>query len=584
MNSWRKAVQNNAMYYLLGVGLLLLLVFISAGYLLNPAVQVDNLRTLLSVMIAAQASVLAIIISVTLISTQLVATRYAPRMATLPFRTYLFKGAFFLFAVSIIVDVFLLIGATTAITPFYSSVLFVAVALFFSVLLFLYFFVRGMVAHTSPENLVTLFTETISADEYLTQSRALADAPEQNAHPLQQLYRFIMSALSRNEHGTARAALDQYQQYASRIRDELDDNGVFDDEQLGCNDELFGPVLTEHLHSLTIHAAEKDESQVLRSAIDAQVALGTQGMVIGQWSRVPGQALRGLRRTIIEAPVNAEDHVTLNRVWPAVAELMLEETNYEQHRVLLSGKNLINGRLASSLRQSNEPRWYNDALRQFFADLCESHTWSLKKLAYIPGFDHIDLNKDPSIQNMPMSDFVYQVRYSKDAVIEATSIFLEFRIDEGFWPATAGNFHTEWKELCITAASNGAEDHAVQLCQTLIEMAFIENLHRPYEQQTSRPFGVEQDEEQDRDYLYWVRDLATIQEETSSAVVEQAFDNILAYDYEEGPTPIQLYGENDEVEDRYYFPNLSLQGNRALNTYSPYPDLLEELRKRSLQE
>lgn len=582
MNSLRQAVRKHPMYSRLGGGVLLLI--FGAGYLLNPVVQIDNLRTLLSVMIAAQASVLAIVVSVTLISTQLVATRYAPRMAILPFRTQLFKGAFRLFAVSIIVDVFLLVGVTTTTTPLYSGVFFVAVGLFFSVLLFLYSFVRGMVAHTSPENLVTLFIETISADEYLTRSEELADAPEENAHPLQPLYRFIMSALSRNEHGTARAALDQYQQYASRIMDELDDNGVFDNDSLDCGDELFGPVLTEHLHSITIHAAEKGESQILASAVDAQVALGKQGMTIGRWITVPGQALRGLRRTTIEAPVNEEDHVTFNCTWPAVAELMLEETNYEQDRVLLSGKKLISGRLVSSLHQSNKPRWHTDALRRFFDDLCEAHTTVLKHIDDGPGFDGIDLDKDPCMHEMPASVRMRQARFSRDAIFDATSTFLQFRIDEDFWPATTGNFRTDWKDLCIAAASNSPDDHAIHLCQALVEMAFMENLHRPYEQPTSRLFGVEQDEEQDTDYLYWVGELVSILEETSSPVVEQAFDNILQYDYEEGPTPVRVVRENEEVEEQYYFPNLSLQEFRALNTYSQFPGLLEELRKRSLQE
>gem|GEM_PF-5159999 len=505
-------------------------------------------------------------------------------MATLPFRTPLFKGAFLLFAISIIVDVFLLITATTTTTALYAGVLFVAVGLFFSILLFLYFFVRGMVAHTSPENLVTLFTETISSEEYLTRSQALADAPEQNAHPLQQLYRFIMSSLSRNEHGTARAALDQYQQYASRIMEELNDNGVFDDDSLDCGDELFGPVLREHLHSISIHAAEKEESQILSSAVDAQVALGKQGMGIKQWISVPGQALQGLRLTIIEAPVNSEDYMTFNCAWPAVAELMLEETNYEQHRVLLSGRNLISGRLAPSLNRSNEPQWHTDALRRFFDHLCKAHTTVLEQIAGGPGFNDIDLNKDPSRHEMPALDSVKQARFSRDAILEATSTFLQFRINEGFWPATAHNFRAKWEDLCIAAASNGAEDHAVQLCQVLVEMAFIENLHRPYERATSRLFILEQDEQQETDYLYWMDRFASIQEETTSPVVERAFDNILQYEYKEGPAPIRTFGKDDDAEELYYFPHLSLREYRALNTHPQFPELIKEFRKRSLQQ
>lgn len=582
MSSWQKVFSDNLLYSLLSGWILILLVF-GLGYQLNPTLQSNNLRTLLSVMIGAQASILAIVISVTLISTQLVATRYAPRMATLPFRTPLFKGAFLLFAISIIIDVFLLVAVTPAISPPYSGGLFVAIGLFFGVLLFLYSFVRGMVEHTSPENLVTLFTETISADEFLRRSQALTDAPEQNAHPLQPLYRFIMTALSRSEHGTARAALDQYKQYSSRIMSELDDLGVFNDDALNCEEQFFGPVLTEHLHSITIHAAENGESHILTSAVDGQVDLGKQGMGIGKRIRVPGQALQGLRQTIIDAPVNTEDQVTFNRAWPAVAELMLEETEYKQHSVLLSGKNLINGRLASSLNQSNEPRWHTGALREFFEDLCEAHTTTLENIGDGPGFDDIDLSKHPSMHDMPASDLVEQARHSLDAILDATSTFLQFRIDEGFWPATEGNFRREWKKMCISAASSGAEDHAVQLCQALIEMAFVENINQPYEQYHGNLFIVEKDEDPDTDFLYWVRELAEIREETSSPVVERAFDNILQYNYQEGPTPIQVAGRDSKVEKQYYLMSLSLEEHRALNTYSQFPENLQELRARTLE-
>jgi len=551
------------------------------GYLLNPSVQVNNLRTLLSVLIGSQASVLAIVISVTLISTQLIATRYAPRMATLPFRTPLFKGAFLLFAMSIILDVFLLVGVTGPTSSLYSGLLFVAVGLFFGVLLFLYSFVQGMVAQSSPENLVTLFTETVSSEEYLDQSEDLADAPEQNAHPLQPLYRFIMAALSRNEYGTARAALDQYHQYASRIMSEFDEQGVFGDDSVDCKRELFGPVLKEQLHLITIHAAENDESQILSSAVNTQVSIGKQGMELDIGRLVSGAALSGLRSTIIEAPVSTDDYVTSNNAWKGVGELMLEESNYDQDRVLLSGKNLIRGRLGSTLQQSSEPRWHADAFHELFSDICEAHTNVIGNIADGPGFGDIDLNNNSSGEDAPASDLPDQARYSRDAILEATSTFLKFRVNQEFWPVTAGNFRREWQNLCIAVEGIGAEDHAVQFCQALIEVAFIENLNRPYGNSQNTSYLFESDP--DSDYMYWTRQLESIQEKTANPIVERAFDNILRYEYEEGPTPIRFAGETDEVEEQYYFPNLSWQEDGALNTYAEFPGLIEELRERSIE-
>lgn len=564
-----------------GTGVFLILGFV-AGYLLDPVIQADTLRTLLSVMIGAQASVLAIVVSVTLISTQLVATRYAPRMATLPFRTPLFKGAFLLFAGSIVLDVLLLVEVLPASSPFFGGLLFFAVGLFFAILLFLYFFVRGMVATTSPENLVTLFTETISTDEYLSKAQALADAPGRNAHPLRPLYRFVMSALSKGEHGTASAALGQYEDFALEIMNDLGERGTFSDDSLDCGSELFGPVLKEQLHEIAVHAAEQDESRIIASAVDIQVALGKRGMEFGGKTHAPGQALSGLRHTAIDSPVTTEDYNTFNLAWPAVAELMLAEVQYEQHTVLLGGSNLINDTLGSALERSNEPNWHGTALRELFDDLCEAHLTVLKNIAKDHEFDDIDLSKDPTTHEMPASDRVEQARFSRQAIEGASSTFLQFRIDEGDYPLPAGNFRRELKTLCVSVADQGAEDQAVRLCQMVIEIAFFENINAPYEPHGAAKSGIFT--ETSTDSLFWARHLAEIRTETDAPIVDRAFENVLQYDYREGSAPLRVFGADDETEDEFYFSSIVPDDSRALNTYSNYPDLVRELRELSEQQ
>ena len=132
MTSWVRAIKSNLIYFLGGAAFLIVLSI--AGYLLTPVFPVENLDTLLSVMIGSQASILAIVISVTLISTQLVATRYAPRMATLPFRTPLFKGTFALFVVSILLDTVLLLAIEIGRYSLYMAVLNRHTAMEFTVL------------------------------------------------------------------------------------------------------------------------------------------------------------------------------------------------------------------------------------------------------------------------------------------------------------------------------------------------------------------------------------------------------------------------------------------------------------------
>ncbi|WP_336021824.1 DUF2254 family protein [Halobellus salinisoli] len=574
-SSWREVLKEN--YTSIFGATLLLIILGVTGYFLSPVFPRENLDTLLSVMIGAQASVLAIVISVTLISTQLVATRYAPRMATLPFRTPLFKGTFALFSASIILDSILLLGAAEAMNPFYPAVFAVALGLFVLVLLFLYFFVRGMVAISSPESLVTLFTETVSPGEYLSKCSDLADSPEKNAHPLQPLYRFIMSALSSGEYGTAKSALDQYEQFASETLTELDDDEVFSDPSVECKEQLFGPVLKEHLHSITIHAAEKDESQIVSAAIDAQVRLGKEGMSENRNQRIPRQALWGLRKTIMQSPVNGDDIVTINRVWPAVSELMLEETKYEHYKILRSGNDLIGQELLSNLNRSEEPKWHTSALREFFDNIYKAHKTVLENLAESHEFSELGLHK-PSQRAPDSEDTVQQAGRTRDAVIKATSNFLQFRVENEYYPITEGNFRKTWQNLCIDAASLDAEEYATWLCQVLIEIAFIENSNRPYKQQDSnhRLLTGKKD-----NFLYWTRELTHIRSETSDPIVEKAFNNLSGYENQEEPSPIPYAGEPSERQKEYYSFNLSIRGYRDLNTESEYPDLIEKIRKAS---
>jgi len=557
-------------------------VFYATGHLFSPTIPTETLRTLLSVMIGAQASVLAIVISVTLISTQLVANRYAPRMATLPFRTLLFKFTFFLFAVSIVLDVFLLVSVAGTVipSPVYNGLLFVAIGIFFTVFLYLYFFIRGMIARTSPETLVTLFTNTLSADEYLAKSNAHAENPAEHAHPLQPLYRFVMAALSQNELTTAQSALDQYQAYTSTIIDELDDQDSFETESLACRRALFKTVLTDQLHSITIQGAQKDEFQIISTAVETQIKLGKQGLEVKSENDIPDDAIRGVRKTIIESPVTEDDHSTLNQAWPAVGELMKAETDQDRYEVLRKGSRLIENKFWLSLDRATEPLWHTDAVLDLFDDLCDAHMNTLQKVETELGFDNIDPRPTKNLDKDPKATLHKQVRYSREAIIKISSILLQFRIDEGEWLIPDGSFRSGWERLCVKMAATGATEYAVYLCEVLIEIAFLEHKNGSYDQATSTTVRSSTDPGR----LVWAEHLATIHNETEEPIVEEAFKKMLAYDRQEGPPPLPTLGDDDYVESKYYYSKLSAGEYRALNVDAEYSELLERLRTQSIQQ
>jgi len=556
--------------------------FFSAGYVWRPAIDFETLRTLLSVLIGAQASVLAIVISVTLISTQLVATRYAPRMATLPFRTALFQSTFLLFGGSIMLDVVLLIDVSTSVIsePVYSGLLGLAVSGFIAAIGSLYFFITGMVAKTAPETLVTLFTETISPSEYLTKTRAHAERPEENAHPLQPLYRFVMAALSENEIATAQTALAQYQTYTDEVLEELDDRDVFEIESRDCQEALFESVLKEHLHEITIQGGRRDEFQIIQTAVETQVKLGKQGLTIETDNRIPDQSIRGIRYTIIDAPVTPEDHSTLNQTWPAVGKLMEAETEYDRDKVLRKGNNLIKSKLGISIRRANNPQWHRDAIYELFNDLQEANLTIVERVSTEIGLDVIDLRKPQRLDEEPAGTICNQARYTKEAMMSVTQTLLQYRIEEGDWLVPDGSFRSDWGQLCIDTAASEATEYAVYFCKIVIEIALLETIHGPYDQPASRQIqgGV------DSDSLTWSNHLATIHKDTEPPILERAFKELLGYEYQANEPPRRPTLDDDKSKNKYYYSELSMGTFGALNCYENYQEILQKLEQQSISQ
>lgn len=563
-----------------GYGLIALIFFFGVGYIIPFTIQVETSRTVLTAMIGAQASILAIVVSVTLISTQLVATRYAPRMATLPFRTSLFRGAFAVFGLSIVLDVVLLLIVNTReiTSSVYRGLLIMAIFGFFGVLMFLYHFVRGMISKTSPETLVALFTETVSVDEYLQKCKCLAEDASENAHPLQQLYRFVMAALSQNEFTTAQTALDQYQSYVLDTINAVGAKEVYETLEQPQRRALFRPVLKDHIPSISIHAAEKDEYQIISTSIQTHVKMGKRGLAVLDSNDIGEFAIQGLRETIIESPVTSEDYATFDKSWTAVAKLMKAETDYPSCGILRRGKRMFENILSPSLERSNDPNWHSRAMDEIFDDLSDAHLTAVTKLEEETGFSSIDPETLQRTDNEQRSVVLKQAQYSMEAVRTLSTTLFMYRIENGEWYIADGSFRSGWVQLCIDIAAAGAEEYAVATCQTIIEMAVLENLHGPYDQASSRPVQIGSESGS----LTWSNHLKTIRAKTDSEIVEEAFER-MEYDHREGPAPRERIGTDESEKDEFYYSVLSVDTFGALNVNENFPDLLDQLRRQSSQ-
>ncbi|TKX64315.1 DUF2254 family protein [Halorubrum sp. GN12_10-3_MGM] len=541
----------------------------------------QSVQGLLQTLVTAQASILAIVVSVTLLATQLVATNYAPRMSTLLLRTDQFRQTFALFIGSITLDVVVYLALGQAQHPLLSGLFYSTLVLFILVLVSVYLFSIEMVSQSIPERLVELFTQTVSVEEYIDKTEAYAESPESNTHPLQPLFRYTMTALSKGEYSAATSALDHYIPYTKKTLTEVEELELLDDSEFGAKEELFGPVLKDHLHLIAQHAAENDESQIRNTAIQGQVEIGTQGIGIGPRSRVTNQALRGLQNTIRDGPYTDRGYASLNQCWKGVGELAEEASEVESSTIMLTARGIVRQRLRSSVRTVEEPGWMSDSLRVLFEHFCEAHANTLDLIGEsqpLKQFGPDDLYGDGR-QTPP--DRVEQLRFCQQALIEFTSVVIEHRIENGRWIPAEANYRRAWQNLVIDTADTGATDLAVDLCEVLIQVAFIENTAKL--PSVDRPTFRGIDQADPNEVNHWLRELQTIEEKTDSDVVSQAFANLLSYEpVDPSSNHLIRIGEEEPGREELYQFDVRVDGYNELNTREEYPDALRQLRDKVL--
>jgi len=559
------------------IGTTLLAALVPSLFVVDQSVQ-----GLLETLVTAQASILAIVVSVTLLATQLVATNYAPRMSTLLLRTDQFRQTFALFIGSITLDLIVYLALGQAQHPLLSGLFYSTLVLFVLVLVSIYLFSIEMVTQSIPERLVELFTQTVSVEEYIDKVEAYAESPESNTHPLQPLFRYTMTALSKGEYSATTSALDHYITYTEKTLTEVKERELLDDPDFGAKEELFGPVLKDHLHIIAQHAAENDESQIRATAIRGQVELGTQGVGVGSQSRVTNQALKGLENTIRDGPYTDRGYASLNQCWKGVGELAEEASEVESSTTMLTARGIVRQWLRHSVRTVEEPGWMSDSSRVLFEHLCEAHANTLDLIGEsqpLKQFGPDDLHGDGR-QTPP--DAVEQLRYCQQALFEFTSVFLEHRIENGRWIPTEGNYRRAWQNLIIDTADTGTTDLAVDLCEVLIQMAFIENTAKL--PSVDRPTTRGIDPVNPNEVNHWVRELQKIGEKSDSDVVSRAFANLLSYEpVDPSPNHFIVTGEEKPEREELYQFDVDVDDYHELNTREEYPDALRQLRDEVLR-
>lgn len=544
------------------------------GYHSKLWISVENTRALLSTLAGAQAAVLAIVFSITMVGIQLIASRYSPRMTSLFIRAPILTATFAVFVFSIAVDLSLLYVLPEIPTRTYTGGVFLAGGLGVVTGGWLLVFIREMTHRSTPEGTIEAFTNSMTPGKYLKKVKESSSSESEHAHPMRPLYSMVMAALSNREHVTAKMAL---QAYGDRVEDVLEtyiDDETFSEIERDEIGYLFRPVLEEHLPDIALHAEEKEETDIVEQAAETIVEIGELGLKIQRIEEegpeeldvVGMQAGWGLCDIIRDARVDRGYYVASNSAWCSLGSFLKSASKHPRPEVVRTILRQIGQLVRRQLRNLHDIAWYQSSMRDLFNNLVVSHESLLKECVESLESLDIDWRYEEVPDDVSNDKKLKALKKCRDTIFETTGIFIEYYIEEGDYPTVEGNFMDDWKRLCAKTSKSGPPDYAVPFCQALIEATFTLICEDPVNEKP------------------WIRRIAEVKEEGDGEIVERAFDFILRYEKEEAEDVPMILGRMDEYRENYYQNLVRIAGYRPLNIHRKFPELLLSIREKVEEE
>ena len=539
--------------------LLLPPVFAAIGYAVGLSAPVSNIRLFLSTLATAQAGVLAIVFSVTIIGVQLVSTEYSPRMISLFTRSSILAFTFCIFVASIAFDLVLLLNLTAPQQRLVMAGVWAAGGFGIASVVTLFVFIRRVLHQSTPEGTIEAFLDDMTTDNYVEGVRESVDDDFRHAHPMRPLYSMVMSALSSRERATAELGLERYGERCLEMLDECSEREVIAQERRQVSRELFEPVLKEHLHDIALHAEEQDEIQIVSEAIKFQYQIGCSGLDL-ETPMISRQSVRGLTQVIIHAPVDQGDYSANDTAWRQLGELLSDASESPQPEVIRRAASAINTRVPRTISKAHETRRVRHCVTDLFGQMRVAHENILEH--FEEDITRVDMNwkREHPANDIENRERIMAIHEWQDAMTSISGAILRHAEEEGECPITEGNFASVWESVCTQASSTRANEYGIALCQAMIEVAFV------YSNGSTE------------EVLDWGSKIGRVMYNGNEEVVEEAFERVLSYERLEKEPQILTVDNLEEGRDQYYHTQITVQDYSPLNTTSDYPELVQHLR------
>lgn len=538
-----------------------------AGFVIGSALHstagIGNSGSFLTTLAVAQASVLAIVFSVTILGIQLVAQRYSPRIISLFTESAIFRFTFALFIASIAADLILIYNNPQQPPWWFTGLVYGSAGLAIVSVSSLYTFIKNSIDRITPRGIAEAFVDDLTPEKYFREAEELAEDDSRHAHPAYPLKSMIMSALTNRERVTAEETLQQYGELTqSRLQFFIDEDWFPDPEEDDTQFErhLFKPVLEEQLHEIALHAQELEESEIAEEAITWQYELGKTGLDT-PGERVAVQTVSGLTTNLTETPLEDGGHVVNHHSWDKLGDLLQDTVDHPAPGTTMYILSMARSRATRQVALDVDPWVHGQVMLDLYRKLVEAHSTLIERHGETLAELDFDWQHDSVQNDTPNRQTARIFETFLRTITETTGSFLKYFEENDHYPFTEGNFRRNWQALCVDASNSPAREYSIALCQALIEVAFIAT-------------SIDAEEEH-----FWLGALDGVKDEGDPEILQESFERLLSYEFVHEDYPVRVVGGDDDFYAKYYGNLIEYHGYGPLNTHPDYPQRVENLRR-----
>lgn len=438
--------------------------------LVNPTIEVHNASAVLTTLATAEASVLAIVFSVTVVALQLVVTRYSPRLTSLFSEDPLFRATFLLFVCAIafnLLSTYLLPPESGRVV---NATVGVAFALAGAAVVSLYRFILLMIHRSSPDELITTLVEReLKPGKYLPAT--VEDLRETTVHPLRPLYTIVSRAIEMGEYRTAKQGIEAFQTVLDDTFAFLRANFEFETGHEFA-DAVTEEVLVEYYPPIVEQSFSYEQHGLVSDAVSVVERIAVNGLHLG-FTDVTEHAADGLGNVFDDAPLTLDGNRLRRPVKEALVQLTKVTAGTAEYGPFASVFFTLNNQMEVLLRRRPEKDvtrflvrdYYGLESVEIFEELIERFGPELngKEIHWTSPTE--DMKSTLPSAGRPLREFWRQREHFTQEV-------LRYRISEEEYPFVEGDIDAGWKKLIDKSAEAGLDGLAMLFCISTIKLAY----------------------------------------------------------------------------------------------------------------